>query len=167
MLQLPPPDQRKGCWADDAGNNRFNFGGVPLNPPLALPGLPPDPYIITRAFVNGREIQPPPGSPPRPTESRQQLGTQTIMGVEAKGYRLSTTMPAGIVGNDRPLVSTSESWMADGFDFAFRKIDYDPQTGTNTRELVNLNLGEPDLSAFQPPDGYKVKTTELHRAPCR
>jgi hypothetical protein len=35
-----------------------------------------------------------------------------------------------------------------------------------TRELVSLTQGEPDPAIFQPPDGYEIKTTELHKVPC-
>ena len=42
----------------------------------------------------------------------EDLGTDTIQGVEAHGRRITTTIPAGEIGNAAPLVRTRETWMA-------------------------------------------------------
>jgi hypothetical protein len=104
----------------------------------------------------------------RPNESaREDLGTATIQGVEARGYRITTTIPAGEQGNDQPLVSKREVWMAPGFGRALREITDDPRMGKRTMELVNLTQSEPDLTAFQPPEGYEVVIEEMHEVACQ
>jgi hypothetical protein len=97
----------------------------------------------------------------------EDLGTTTIQGVEAMGSRTTITIPAGAVGNDQPLETTSEIWRAPTIDnLTLRSVQNDPRTGVMTRELVSLTQGEPDPAIFQPPDGYEIKTTELHKVPC-
>jgi hypothetical protein len=100
------------------------------------------------------------------TPKAEDLGTTTIQGIEADGHRFTTVIPAGQIGNDRQLVRVSESWMAPGFNFALRSTYEDPQSGKSTTEVVNLDLSEPPLSTFQPPDDYKVELEELHEVAC-
>jgi hypothetical protein len=40
----------------------------------------------------------------------EKLGLRNIEGVMAEGTRRTKTIPIGAIGNDRPLVSTSEEW---------------------------------------------------------
>jgi hypothetical protein len=89
----------------------------------------------------------------------EDLGTQTINGVEARGRRVTTTTPAGAIGNDAPLTSITETWTATmpGLSGLFVRSVFDsPQTGKSTRELTNFTLAEPDASVFQPPEGYEI-----------
>jgi hypothetical protein len=99
--------------------------------------------------------------------TREDLGTQTIQGVEARGTRTTHTTPIGEVGNDAPLVRTTEAWMARSLGLMVRQVIDDPRTGKRTRELVELSQSEPDISAFQPPEGYEIQTLELHEVPCQ
>ena len=99
--------------------------------------------------------------------SEQDLGTQVIMGIEAHGRRTVTTTPAGSIGNDKPLVRTSEAWIAAGLSIPLRQITTDPRTGLETREVISLDLAEPPLSTFQPPEGYEIEMEELHEVPCQ
>lgn len=100
------------------------------------------------------------------TTSRVDLGTQTIQGVVATGRRITTTTPAGVVGNDAPLVRTSELWNVASLGLVVRSVVDDPRNGKRTRELVELNQGEPELSAFLPPADYEIVTQEMHEVPC-
>jgi len=150
---LPPQEQRQGCWANDTGNLRMSWNegprpGAPVNPAAALPG--------------GGVMAPAPRHKPEVEE----LGTTTIQGVEARGRRMTTTIPAGEAGNDQPLVTVAEYWSSPQIGLTLRESSDSPRTGKRTRELVNLNLSEPDPSLFQPPEGYEVKTDELHQVAC-
>ena len=40
----------------------------------------------------------------------EHLGTQTIEGVSAEGTRTTVTIPAGQIGNEQPIVTTTERW---------------------------------------------------------
>jgi hypothetical protein len=98
----------------------------------------------------------------------EDLGTATIQGVEAHGIQITRTTPAGAAGNDQPLVNTEENWRgkSQNPDLLVRHVSDDPQFGKSTKELVSLNLSEPDPSLFQPPEGYEIVTQEMHSAPC-
>ncbi|MGA3372690.1 MAG: hypothetical protein ABSC48_13120 [Terracidiphilus sp.] len=102
----------------------------------------------------------------------EDLGTATIQGVKAHGKRITRTTPVGKAGNDVPLVSTEESWIATELgpeSPALRHDTDDPEFGQSTRELVYLSLDEPDLSTFLPPEGYEIvniTSKEMQPAPC-
>lgn len=93
----------------------------------------------------------------------EDLGTDTVAGIEASGRRTTTTTPAGAVGNDAPLVRTTETWTAvnPGLrGLLVRSVSDDPQTGKRTKELTNLTQSEPDASVFEPPSGYEIVNRE-------
>jgi hypothetical protein len=162
VIKLPPADQRQGCWATDAGNFRVSYG--PSSQRVTATqgaGLGTGVSAAIAVMPNGTIPR-----PLRQTPAREDLGTATIMGIKAHGYRSTFTTPVGEIGNDRPLVRTNESWTAPGFDFPLRQVDTDPQSGTRTTEVVSLDLSEPDRATFQPPDGYEVVVDELHEVAC-
>jgi len=99
----------------------------------------------------------------------EDLGTATIQGVEAHGKRFTWTIPAGATGNDKPMVHTQEDWFTTGDnprELNVRHVNEDPESGKSTTELESLSLEDPDLSVFQPPEGYEIVTEEVHSAPC-
>jgi hypothetical protein len=89
----------------------------------------------------------------------EKLGTATIEGIEARGERITRTIPAGSQGNDAPLVRTEEIWRAipAGLgQMTLRNITDDPRYGKTTREVKSLTQGDPDPALFQPPEGYEI-----------
>jgi hypothetical protein len=162
VMKLPPADQQEGCWADEAGNFRMSFGKPSTRIPAPVGAGSGAGGIGTAASVSSVRI--PRSTPQKPDQ--EDLGTATIMGIEAHGYRMTFTTPVGEVGNDRPMVRTSERWAAPGFDFALRQVESDPRTGTRTTELVSLDRSEPDPATFQPPEGYEITIEELHEVAC-
>jgi hypothetical protein len=103
----------------------------------------------------------------RPTV--EDLGTETIQGVEARGRRTINTTPAGAIGNNEPLQRISEMWTAVDrglFGLVVRQMNDDPQSGKMTKELVNFNQSEPDASVFQPPSDYEIVNRDLPAPSC-
>jgi hypothetical protein len=144
---MPPKDQQQGCWADPQGNMRMSFGQHAARHQEQPSGLPMQFKM--------------------PERTNEELGTDMIEGVSARGLRTTTTIPAGALGNDKPLVTTEESWMAKDLGMiVLRSIRNDPRNGKQTREVVNLKLGEPDSALFEPPADYTVKVVEFHQVPC-
>jgi hypothetical protein len=110
----------------------------------------PAPVPVTSSLVEASN-----GDRLRPT--REDLGTKTINGLEAKGTRMTTKYPVGRVGNDQPFTVTHETWMSTDLMIPVLQIDNDPRTGVRTMELTDIERGEPDSSLFQPPEGYTVR----------
>jgi hypothetical protein len=165
VYKLPPLDQRHGCWSTDSGHFRSSWSSGDSTSTRVQGGI-----IGTGgqgAGGGGGSAAPVPAVMHRPPPAREDLGTTTIQGVEAHGYRTTTTIPAGEQGNDQPLVTTREVWLAPSFNRAVREVIDDPRMGKRTMELVNLTQSEPDLSVFQPPEGYEVVIEEMHEVPCQ
>jgi hypothetical protein len=102
-------------------------------------------------------------SRPKSKFTSETLGTEEIQGIEARGHRYTTTVPAGADGNDAPLVSTTERWSALTVGLSgliVREIRNDPQRGKTTQELTTLTQGDPDPTTFQPPEGYEIVTKD-------
>jgi hypothetical protein len=103
---------------------------------------------------------------PQPEEDGTQvkhevLGTQTIEGVSAVGKRETVTIPAGQIGNERPIEIVSETWFSpDLHTFVLRK-NSNPMIGETVFRLTNISRTEPDASLFQPPANAKIKVEPL------
>ncbi|MFZ1917183.1 MAG: hypothetical protein WAU58_06400 [Terriglobales bacterium] len=99
----------------------------------------------------------------------ENLGTASIQGVEARGTRTTMTIPAGEVGNEAPLVRTSEVWSAVTVGLKgllVREVVDDPRSGKWNRELTSINQNDPDPAVFQPPDGYEIVKVDASEAGC-
>lgn len=102
-------------------------------------------------------------SGPKAKFASEDLGTESIQGIEARGRRYTTTIPTGAEGNDAPLVNTSERWTAVtvGLDgLVVRETRDDPRRGKMIREMTSLSQSDPDLATFQPPEGYEIVTKD-------
>lgn len=88
---------------------------------------------------------------------KEDLGTRNIEGVSAKGTRMVMTIPAGEVGNERPIEVVTETWYSDEIQAVVLTKHTDPRTGEMTNRLSNIRLGEPSKSLFEPPADYKVE----------
>ena len=165
VLKLPTQDQQHGCWQSESGNMHIDYGvGHPVSSGRVSIGNASGGIGGGAGFSTTL-----PSSMPRPIHeppTSEDLGTTTIQGLEAHGHRFTTVVPAGQIGNDKPLMRVNESWMASGLGFPLRSVNDDPQSGKSTTEVVNLDLSEPPLSAFLPPDDYKVVVEELHQVTC-
>jgi hypothetical protein len=82
------------------------------------------------------------------------LGTKTIDGLTVEGTRTTRTIPAGQIGNDKPIVITREEWYSQDLQMVVSSTRTDPRFGTTTYQLTNINRGEPAESLFEVPAGY-------------
>jgi hypothetical protein len=88
--------------------------------------------------------------------SKVSLGTQTIEGVQAEGTRLTKTIPAGQVGNDRAIQIVTERWYSSDLQTVVLMKHSDPWSGETTYRLANINRSEPAATLFQVPADYSV-----------
>jgi hypothetical protein len=111
--------------------------------------------------------------PDRTVEIQQEsttvsLGTQTINGVTAQGTRTIRTIPAGEIGNSKPITITVERWYSPDLQTFVLVKHSDPMMGDSVFQLTNIQRSEPDSSLFQVPSDYTVKQgrgSEVHVAP--
>lgn len=97
------------------------------------------------------------GQGPRRTDPNvvtEQLGVQTINGVQATGTRITRTIPAGAEGNAQPIVTVHETWSSEDLKVPIMVKNTDPRSGTHTTQLTNIVRAEPDATLFTVPAGY-------------
>ena len=94
-------------------------------------------------------------------EVKEQLGKQIIEGVEAEGTRTTVTIPAGEIGNERPIEIVSERWYSPELQLVVMTRHSDPRMGETTYKLTNISRAEPAKSLFEVPAGYTVKEGPL------
>jgi hypothetical protein len=98
-----------------------------------------------------------------PNMVSENLGLQTVSGVQATGTRMTRTIPAGSEGNAQPIVSVHETWSAEDLKVPVMIKSSDPRFGTTQTQLNNIVRAEPDPTLFQVPTGYTV--TKDHGGP--
>lgn len=87
---------------------------------------------------------------------KEDLGTQMIGGVVAHGTRVTKTIPAGQIGNEKPITIVRESWYSNDLQTVVMSKRSDPWSGETTYSLTNIQRGEPDASLFAVPSDYTV-----------
>ena len=84
------------------------------------------------------------------------LGTRTIEGLKAEGKLRSYEIPAGEVGNRKPIVVTDESWYSPELQVTLYSKHSDARTGVAVFRLSNLKRAEPAAGLFSVPSDYTV-----------
>ena len=87
----------------------------------------------------------------------ESLGKESVEGVMAEGTRTTMTIPAGEIGNERPIVVVSERWYSPELQTTLVTKQTDPRFGETTYRLTNILRSEPPRSLFEPPPGYTVQ----------
>ncbi len=159
--------QKSGAVGADAEGRNFEFRVGPgeasgnlimTSPPMSgpPPAAPESRIAVTQAeagtanYVFHR-------TGPNGNEKKEDLGKQTIEGVEAEGVRTTVTIPAGEIGNERAIEIVSERWYSPELQLVVMSRHSDPRTGETTYKLTNINRAEPAKSLFEVPAGYTVK----------
>jgi hypothetical protein len=147
---------------------------------MMVDGKPVDPATVAQLKMRG-ELEPPPmpdagpvtrmgvmsGTLPPPDTlfykkieraagPAESLGKQTIEGVVSEGTRTTSTLPAGAIGNDRPIQTVSERWYSPELQTVMMSRHSDPRTGEETFRLINVTRGEPSPDLFQVPASYRT-----------
>jgi hypothetical protein len=91
------------------------------------------------------------------------LSTQTIGGVSAEGKRITRTIPAGQIGNDKPIQIVFERWYSPDLQVVVKSTRTDPRFGTTTYTLTNIQRSEPSAMLFTVPSDYTVQEGGLGR----
>jgi hypothetical protein len=84
----------------------------------------------------------------------ENLGMQNVNGVLAEGTRTTITIPAGEIGNDRPISIVNEKWVSTSLGMLVKSVNSDPRFGETTYELTDIREGVQDPALFQVPADY-------------
>ncbi len=91
-----------------------------------------------------------------PAPASENLGDQTINGMHASGTRMTTTIPTGQMGNDKPISVISERWYSPDLKTTIMTKHTDPWAGEIKTEFTGVNISEPDASLFTVPSEYRI-----------
>jgi hypothetical protein len=86
----------------------------------------------------------------------EDLGKQTIGGLEAVGTRETSVIPSGAIGNNSPLMSKHEFWYSPLLGINLITKRQEPRAGDQNFEVSDVAVGEPDAKLFAPPSGFKI-----------
>jgi hypothetical protein len=86
----------------------------------------------------------------------EDLGHDTIAGLDTVGTRETTTIAPGTIGNDHALDVVTEFWYSPQLGFRLLLNRVDPRTGSANFRVSDIRLGEPDAKLFDPPSDYTV-----------
>lgn len=89
-------------------------------------------------------------------ETTTSLGTQIINGVSAQGTRITRTIPAGEIGNERPIVMTTERWYSPDLQIYVLTKRSDPLIGDTVMQFTKIQRQEPEVP-IQVPADYTIK----------
>jgi hypothetical protein len=89
-------------------------------------------------------------------ENAEDLGTQTMEGVLVTGTRTTRTIPAGQIGNEKPISIVTEVWTSPELKTVVMSKRSDPRMGEQTFRLTNIMRSEPDASLFTVPADFRV-----------
>jgi hypothetical protein len=106
-----------------------------------------------------KETPPPPGDMKdgEATALHEDLGKQSIDGIETTGTRDSVIFNPGVFGNDRKVTVEREFWYSPELGVNLLSIRSDPRIGKQTFRATNLILAEPDAKLFELPEGFEVQ----------
>ena len=166
--------------ADAEGNFEFKIapgegnGNVIMTGPMATPPSGPGTRIAVTTQTERVNIAGGVGAStyvfrtsggPNANEKKEDLGKQTVEGVEAEGTRTTVTIPAGEIGNERAIEIVSERWYSPELQLVVMTRHSDPRSGETTYKLTNINRTEPAKSLFEVPSDYTIKEGQPTRAP--
>jgi hypothetical protein len=117
--------------------------GVSMVPPMAGPHV----------MIYNKSAAGPAPNPP----TVEQLGTKVVEGVQAEGTRTTITIPAGQIGNDKPLQIVDEVWRSPDLQVIVHSEHSDPRMGNTVYSLQNISRSDPSPALFQVPADYTVK----------
>jgi hypothetical protein len=86
----------------------------------------------------------------------EDLGVSNTEGVDTHGYRESTTINTGVMGNDQPMVVSREFWYSPHLALNLVSTVDDPQSGKQIFTARDISTSEPDSTFFEIPGDYKI-----------
>jgi hypothetical protein len=130
------------------GHDDVTTSDVPVSP---MPPMPP-------LTMHGHPFPLPYGT--RDKGLTEALGTREFEGIKAEGKRTTRTIPAGAIGNEKPIAVVSERWFSPELNIVVMSRNVDPQSGETVYRLTSVKRGEPSPELFKVPVDYKARGEE-------
>jgi len=89
--------------------------------------------------------------------TKEQLGTKPVNGFQAEGVRVTRTIAAGAMGNEKAITVVTERWYSPDLQIVVLTTHTDPMMGTVTTKLVGVTQGAPDAALFQVPSDFTTQ----------
>jgi hypothetical protein len=102
------------------------------------------------------------GRPVNANVTKESLGSQTINGILAEGTRYTRTIPAGHIGNDKPVTIVNEEWYSPDLQIIVQSKRSDPLVGETTYNVTSIQRTAPASTLFSVPSDYTVKDAPAH-----
>lgn len=93
---------------------------------------------------------------------REDLGKQSVNGLEVTGTLETAVIESGAIGNDNPILVKREFWYSPQLGVNLISKRQDPRFGTQNFEVSDIVLGQPEAKLFQVPAGFQI--IDLRRA---
>ncbi len=97
---------------------------------------------------------------PQPVSTVSEDPVQMLDNVPVRVVKVTTVVPAGRSGNDRPITKIHTAWISDDLKLVMMEQWQDPRAALRTVGLAELIRKEPNAALFRSPQGYTVKTVE-------
>lgn len=92
---------------------------------------------------------------------RENLPEKNIEGLICKGSKNTTTIPTGAAGNEKEIVTTTESWFCNELNIGVLYKSSDPRSGERITETKNISRTEPDKTLFIVPKDFTIISTTV------
>ncbi|MEP6635349.1 MAG: hypothetical protein ABJB97_01395 [Acidobacteriota bacterium] len=147
---------------------KFQFKTPPTSGEKTAPAPPPDRIEIERQTI-GAKMALDSGMVMEWHGTREgkgkteSLGKQVIEGVDAEGTRTTMTIPAGEIGNERPIEMVNERWFSPELQTVVMTRHSDPRFGETVYRLTNISRDEPARSLFEVPADYTLREEHMQK----
>ncbi len=122
-----------------------------------------DPVTMT---YRDQVVPPPRQSIDQKSGKEEDLGSTTINGTQARGTRVTHTIPARVSGTGKDVDMVDEVWFSDELQMNVLEQHSDGRGGLQTLAILSIKREEPDAALFEVPAGYKrEESVPLPNAP--
>jgi hypothetical protein len=162
--------QERRLLVPDDGKHESVVTQIEISDPVAheLYICVPQERVCQVELFSAPDFVPPPTAATAPRQLRspnlEDLGRESVGGVETLGTRETTVIETGMIGNNSPIEIRREYWYSPQLGVNLISKLQDPRIGTQNFEVTDIALGEPDAQLFKLPS--QVKLIDL-RKPAR
>jgi hypothetical protein len=88
--------------------------------------------------------------------TRENLGVDTIQGIEVQRSREVYTHYVTTIGNTKTVLRTIEYWYSPALGVNVKVVRHDPRDGDQTLWLSDISMQQADAETYKPPAGFHI-----------